>query len=75
MNDIDEKGDYIFHFKLQPVRDVEDQALAEFYRATLQDLLQIIRFYDNGKPMLVTEFSFVNSPETRIRILPKEIDP
>jgi len=60
--------DVVFRVSLpdvkQPVGGLED-----FYRGTLEDLLQVVRFSFRGKPVLVDAFAFLNQPDREIRIL------
>jgi hypothetical protein len=65
---IDENGDVVFRFRLKPLADPDALSLQEFYRQQLCDLLQIVRLYHAGQPLLVDEFAFVDSPDVRVRI-------
>jgi hypothetical protein len=67
--DLDENGDVIFRFKLDPVASGEPQSLREFYRQSLYDLLRVVRLYSRGTPLIVDSFAFLNEPHNRIPIL------
>lgn len=46
--------------------------LQEYYRQTLVDLLEIVRFSFQGKPVLVDGFAFRNRPDRVIPLLGDE---
>jgi hypothetical protein len=69
---IDQHGDLVFRFRLKPLSNPETLTLQEIYRQTIYDLLQLVRFYHQGEPVLVDEFAFLDAPNTRIRILGEE---
>src|SRR5512141_2827073 len=48
----------------QPAMDLE-----EFYRESLRDLLQVVRLYFKGKPVLIDSFTFLNRPDRQVPIL------
>jgi len=68
---IGEAPDMAFRVSLpdvdQPIENLED-----FYRQTLKDLLEIVRFSFQGKPVLVDGFAFRNRPDSVIPILHEE---
>lgn len=66
---VDEKGDYIFRFKIDSSQDGnKSEPLVDFVRCQLADLLQIIVLTHNGKRVRVTGFRFVNDTETEHKI-------
>jgi hypothetical protein len=71
---VDENGDAVFRFRLRPEEAATDEALGEFYRAEIYDLLKIVRLYFRGQPLLVDAFAFRNEPE-RIQPLQKRKAP
>ncbi|MDA0161276.1 hypothetical protein OM076_13445 [Solirubrobacter ginsenosidimutans] len=72
--ELDDRGDYIFHFAIDPRAARGDLDLREFYRAHLHDLLGVVRFYLDGKPVIVDSFAFLNDPEDVVAILPAPPD-
>lgn len=71
LEEVDEKGDVIFRFKLTPDPSLANATLAEIYRRSIHDLLKLVRFYWKGGPVLVDAFAFLSDPDTRIPILPE----
>lgn len=65
----DDNGDVIFRFKIDRSRRPDDLSLEEFYRASVRDLLKIVRFYSKGSPVIVDAFAFLNNPHEPIKIL------
>ncbi len=66
---VDEKGDYIFRFKIDSSQGEENpEPLVDFVRCQLADLLKIVVLTHNGKRVRVTGFRFVNDTETEHKI-------
>jgi len=70
VEEVDANGDYIFRFRLAAVANRPSLPLADSYRQSIYNLLQLVRFYHKGQPVIVDEFAFLNDPATRIPILP-----
>jgi len=68
---IDEAPDMVFRVSL-PTLDQPIEGLEGFYRQTVKDLLEIVRFSFRGKPVLIDGFAFRNRPDTVIPILHEE---
>lgn len=66
---VDLSGDFLFRFRLKPVDSPETLTLQEMYRQQLSDLLQIVRLYHRGEPIIVDEFAFLDAPDERMRII------
>jgi hypothetical protein len=69
---VDENGDTIFHFRITPLAGADQLDVPEVLRQTILDLLQLVRFYSNGKPVIVDSFAFMNEPDKRISLLTGE---
>jgi hypothetical protein len=67
--EVDERGDSIFHFRLKPLENANELEVAELLRQTLLDVLQLVKFYSGGAPVIVDSFAFLNEPEKRIELL------
>jgi hypothetical protein len=67
--EVDARGDYIFRFELKPHPDPA-LTLSELYRQHLHDLLGVVRFHADGRPVVVNAFSFLNAPDEIVPILP-----
>ncbi len=60
--------DAVFRIGLDPpARPVT--SLEEFYRGSLEDLLQVVRLYFRGQPVIVDSFAFLDRPDRRVPIL------
>jgi hypothetical protein len=60
--------DAVFRISLDPpARPVT--SLEEFYRGMLEDLLQVVRLYSKGQPVIVDSFAFLGRPDRRVPIL------
>ena len=68
----EENGDVIFRFKLDMSDSSVDQTLEDFYRASIHDLLKIVRFYAKGAPVIVDSFAFLNRPHQQLKILDQD---
>ena len=66
---IDENGDIIFRFRVEPPERGDQESVQELFRRTILDVLQLVRLYSGGKPLIVDAFAFLNDPEKRIRLL------
>lgn len=64
-----EMGEAVFRFKLDIVAHAERDALTKFYSDSIRDLLKIVRFYYQGRPIIVDAFAFLNNPEEQFKIL------
>ncbi len=64
-NQLDEKGDYIFRFRIDSQREENesDEPLVGLVRCQLADLLKIIALTHNGKRVKVNGFQFLNDTE------------
>jgi hypothetical protein len=71
MDEVDERGDFIFRFEIDPGRD-DELTLREFYRAHLHELMGVVRFYFDGRPVILDSFAFLNAPEDVIPIQPED---
>lgn len=71
--ELDANGDVVFRFKLEPNAS-PSASLEAFYRASLLDLLRIVRLYSGGKPVIVDGFAFLNAPDQAISLLPAEAE-
>ena len=69
VEELDEQGDFIFHFRLDPPSESVEGTLVEYYRESIGDLLKIVRFYSRGEPIIVDSFAFLNEPQEQIAIL------
>jgi hypothetical protein len=67
--ELGDEADEVFRFGLAPADPDAALTLQEFYRRTVLDLLQIVRLFSNGKPVIVDSFAFLNEPEKQIKIL------
>ena len=67
--EVDERGDSIFHFRLKPLENANDLEVSEMLRQTVLDVLQLVKFYSDGKPVIIDSFAFLNEPEKRIQLL------
>ncbi len=65
----DENGEMLFRFRLTTPSEGSGPTLEEFYRQNLRDMLQIVRLFSNGKPVIVDSFAFMKEPCKQIRIL------
>lgn len=65
---VDEKGDYIFRFRLDLPQERADEPLVDFVRCQLADLLQIVVLTHNGKRVRVNGFRFLNNSEREHKI-------
>lgn len=74
LKETDENGDVIFRFKLDLSETNEEQTLENFYRASIRDLLKIVRFYSKGETVILDSFAFLNRPHEQIRILEEPAD-
>ncbi len=50
-------------------------SLRDFYRDTLRDLLQIVRLFSNGHPVIVDAFAFLDDPNVQIPLTAVLDDP
>ena len=68
----DESGDVIFRFRLtQPsVPSNPEQALENFFRGQIQDLLRVVGVTYKGQRLFVDGFHFLNDPETLFPLWP-----
>jgi hypothetical protein len=71
----DDNGDVIFRFKIDISRRPDELTLEEFYRASVRDLLKIVRFYSKGVPVIVDAFAFLNNPHEQVQILEQPEQP
>jgi len=64
-NQLDEKGDYIFRFRIDSQREGNnpDEPLVDLVRCQLADLLKVAVLTYNGKRVKVTGFQFLNDTE------------
>ena len=64
MTNLDERDDYVWHFKLSssPPLGGED-ALAEMVRQQVEALLRCLTFTCRGRDVTVTGFRFLNDPD------------
>jgi hypothetical protein len=67
--ELDENGDMLFRFRLTMPTEESVPTLTEFYRHSIRDMLKVVRFFSNGKPVLVDSFAFLNEPTKQIKIL------
>lgn len=66
--------DAIFRFALG--HEQQPATLTDLYRDQLRDLLQILRFYSQGTPVIIDGFAFQNAPSEIFDLLPpKNSDP
>jgi hypothetical protein len=67
---VDERGDYIFRFRLDSHNDESesDEPLVDFVRFQLADLLKIIVLTHNGKRAKVNGFRLLNDMEREHKI-------
>jgi len=72
LKEVDDNGDVIFRFKLDMSEQSDDRTLEDFYRASVRDLLKIVRFYSKGQPVIVDSFAFLNNPSEQIKILDQD---
>lgn len=77
LQEVDDQGDVIFRFKLDLPAEAESQpqTLEDFYRDSILDLLKIVRFYFQGKPLMVDAFAFLNEPHLPIKLVKKSDAP
>jgi hypothetical protein len=68
----EENGDVIFRFKLDMSNSSVDQTLEDFYRASIRDLLKVVRFYAQGAPVIVDSFAFLNRPHQQLKIVDQD---
>ena len=68
----EDNGDVIFRFKLDLSNSSVDQTLEDFYRASIRDLLKVVRFSAKGTPVIVDSFAFLNRPQQQIKILDQD---
>ena len=61
LEEVDEHGDVVFRFKLDPRADAQSLTLQEFYRESITDLLRIVRLFAGGKPLIIDAFAFLNA--------------
>ena len=73
--EVDEHGDAVFRFHLEPLPDAASLSLADVYERSVRDLLAIVRFYHRGRPVLVDAFAFRNAPGERISLTGDERRP
>lgn len=59
----------VFRFRLATPPGSRPSTLDEFYRQSIRDLLQVVRLFANGKPVIVDSFAFLKEPSRQIRIL------
>jgi hypothetical protein len=64
--DLDREGDYVFRFRIDPPPSYGADALRQFYRESILDLLKVVRFYAGGAPVVVDAFAFLNRPDAPI---------
>lgn len=74
LEEVDEHGDVVFRFKLDPRADARTLTLQEFYRESITDLLRIVRLFAGGKPVIVDSFAFLNAPHEAIPLAPASAD-
>jgi hypothetical protein len=67
--EVDERGDSIFHFRLKPLENANELEVSEVLRQTILDVLQLVKFYSGGEPVIVDSFAFLNEPGKRIQLL------
>ena len=68
LEELDEQGDVIFRFKLDPRADADTLTLREFYRESITDLLRIVRLFAGNKPVIIDGFAFLNAPHEPISL-------
>lgn len=68
----EENDDVIFRFHLDAPQPGGYPTLEAYYRKSIQDLLKIVRFYSNGKPVIVDAFAFLSRPHEPVAILDPE---
>jgi hypothetical protein len=66
--EVDERGDAVFRFALQPAEASGD--LTEVFRALVHELVGLVVLYSHGKPVIVDAFAFANDPGRVIGLLP-----
>jgi hypothetical protein len=70
--ELDEHGDAIFRFRLHTIDNANHIEVGELLRQTILDVLQLVKFYSHGKPLIIDAFAFHNEPGKRIRLLTGE---
>jgi len=70
--EMDEHGDAIFHFRIDPVENAPNVALADLFRQSILEILKLVRFYSDGKPVIIDSIAYLNEPHRRIRLLTGE---
>jgi hypothetical protein len=72
LQETDANGDVIFRFRLgQPEAATGSDALTEFYRNAILDLLKVVRLYSHGRPVMLESFAFLNRPNEPIPLFDK----
>jgi len=69
LEELDEHGDVVFRFRIEPRQDAETLTLEEYYREAVLDLLRIVRVFSKGKPVIVDAFAFLNAPHDQISLI------
>ena len=63
---VDDRGDFIFRFRLEPDRTtplIVDNAFAELFRSQLDEMLKLIVLTCQGQRVRVDGFRFINDPD------------
>jgi hypothetical protein len=70
--EVDEQGDAIFRFRIKPLENANQVELREVFRQTILDILQLVKFYSDGKPLIIDSFAFLNEPTNQIRLVARD---
>lgn len=64
-SNVDENGDFIFRFKINPeeTNPIKEQPFEELFENTLYEILKYVYFYQNGEMVEVDGFAFRNEED------------
>jgi hypothetical protein len=74
---VDENGDFIWRFQLEPDRHtplISDEAFAELFRSQLDEMLKLIVLTWRDKRVRIDGFRFINRPDHTYAIWAKPAD-
>lgn len=63
---VDENGDYIWRFRLDPGKDmsiIKDNAFADLFRSQLDEMLKVVVLTRGGEKVRVDGFYLINEPD------------